>query len=376
MMKNLQALILLTSLLYTSCESKDPPAAIQSDSSSLSQAQQEIILSYINPTPEETQFAVALIEGDSVAYAGVYKTQNDVQWITNQDNIFEIGSITKVFTAGILAKLSADRLINLNDPIQKHLPVTLQQNGSNGTEVTLLHLANHTSGLPRLPDNLLGDPSIDMSNPYKNYGQQQLYVYLKDQVQLASIPGKQYAYSNLGFGLLGHILSLTAEQSYEDLLRETITMPLDMTHTYINLPASLESQLVEGRDAEGNITANWNFDVIAGAGAIKSSVSDMAVFLRANMHENLPTYTSWQQCQNPTFSINEELSIGLGWHISKNKHGLVYWHNGGTGGYRTCVAFDPEQQRGVVVLSNVSAFSQHEANIDQLCFNLLNSMMD
>ena len=354
-------------LVTLSCQSQSEEAVPEWNPEALSAIETAAINRYTQSFPEETELAIALLNGDSVRYVGVKKSGATLQTVENQAHLFEIGSITKVFTAGLLAQLVEEGVMQLDDPIQEYLPVPLHQPEQDGVAPTLLHLANHTSGLPRLPSNM--DLS-NLANPYQSYDQEKLYQYLEQEQTLESVPGTVNVYSNLGFGLLGHILTLRTGQSYEALIHERIAEPLGMDHTWVTVP-TLQNQLVPGRDAQGNVTSNWDFDALVGVGDIKSTVEDMTAWLQANMQTDAPQYALWQRCQQPTFTVNERLSLGLGWHISPGARGLVYWHNGGTGGYQSCVTMDAEREAGVIVLSNVSAFLPENEDIDRLCFDLL-----
>ena len=331
-------------------------------------SQQDTILRYTESFPEDTELSLALLHGDSVTLVGVRRVAGELQSADNTEQLFEIGSVTKVFTAGILAGLVTDNIVQLDDPIQSLLPVALREPEREGVAMTLRHLANHTSGLPRLPDNLtINNPS----DPYADYDSVALYDYLQHQQSLNATPGTQSAYSNLGVGLLGHLLTQRTETKYETLLQEYITEPLALRRTFATVPTALAEARVKGRDPVGHVTPPWNLGVLAGAGVIKSTAHDLAIWLRANLDESLPTHALWKRCQTPTFTVNEGLSMGLGWHILSMDGRTVYWHNGGTGGYRSSVAVDTENETGVVVLSNVSAFSPHAENIDALGFRLL-----
>lgn len=351
-----------------SCQSQPEDTTSEWHHKALNAEETAAINRYAQSFPEETELAIALLSGDSVRYVGVKKSDAALQTVENQAHLFEIGSITKVFTAGLLAQLVDEGAVQLDDPIQQYLPVSLHQSERDGVAPTLLHLANHTSGLPRLPSNM--DLS-NLANPYKSYDQEKLYQYLGQEQTLESVPGTVNEYSNLGFGLLGHILTLRTGQFYEALIRQRIAEPLGMSHTWVTVPTSLQDQLIPGRNAQGNITANWDFDALVGVGDIKSTVEDMTAWLRANMQEDASQHALWQRCQQPTFTVNERLSLGLGWHISPGVQGSLYWHNGGTGGYRSCVAFSADNGLGVIVLSNVSTFLPKNEDIDRLCFDLL-----
>src|ERR1039457_4272631 len=134
------------------------------------------------------------------------------------DTVFEIGSVTKVFTSLILADMIEKDEVKPDDPVSKFLPATVKVPSRNGREITLLDLSMQVSGLPRLPDNL---KPADPANPYADYDASKLYDFLS-RYTLTRDPGEKYEYSNLAVGLLGHALALKAGMSYEELLRRAL----------------------------------------------------------------------------------------------------------------------------------------------------------
>ena len=263
---------------------------------------------------------------------------------------FEIGSITKVFTALLLADMAERGELNLEDPVAKLLPEPVQVPARNGREMTLLDLATHRSGLPRDPENL--DPQ-DLSNPFADYTVEQMYEFLSDYALIRDV-GAQFEYSNLGIGLLGHVLSLAAGMDYETLLTTRITGPLEMDDTAIELSSDLQSRLAPGHDFGGNPVSNFDLPMLAGAGALRSTVHDMLKFLAANMglseSDLTPVMEKTHAFQNDTELPG--LDIGLAWFILDVTGTEILWHDGLTGGYRSFAGFDKNGQIGVVVLSN------------------------
>lgn len=270
----------------------------------------------------------------------------------NGDTLFEIGSVTKVFTALLLADAVQRGEVALDDPIAKYLPANVKVPERGGRKITLQDLATHTSGLPRLPANLTPK---DPSNPYADYTVQQLYDFL-GSYELPRDIGATYEYSNLGGGLLGHVLARRAGLDYETVVRTRITAPLAMKSTAIQLPEALRRRLAPGHDAERKRVANWDLPTLAGAGALRSTANDLLNFLAANLHESTsplsPALAAMLSVRRPTPMSG--LTIALGWHIfaAPDGHEIV-WHNGGTGGYRAFIGFDAKNRTGVVVLSNV-----------------------
>ena len=270
----------------------------------------------------------------------------------DEDTVFEIGSISKVVTALLLADLVERGELKLNDPISKFLPKSVKVPSRSGKEITLIDLATHTSGLPRLPDNLKPQ---DIENPYADYTVKQLYDFLS-RYRLTKDIGTEYEYSNLGAGLLGHILSLKAGMGYETLVTTRIAQPLQMNSTKIQLSAEMKSRFAIGHNEIGQPVKSWDLPTLAGAGGLRSTTHDLLNFLAASLgltKSNLsPTMQRTQTVQRQTGT--PDLEIGLGWHILK-KHGTeIIWHNGGTGGYHSFIGFDKKKQLGVVVLSNSS----------------------
>jgi serine-type D-Ala-D-Ala carboxypeptidase/endopeptidase len=268
------------------------------------------------------------------------------------NTVFEIGSITKVFTALLLADAVERKDVALTDPISKFLPATVKVPERAGRAITLQDLAMHLSGLPRLPLNF--SPK-DPFNPYADYTVDQLHQFISSY-QLTRDIGSEYEYSNLGGGLLGHLLARRAGMDYEALVTARITGPLGMTSTGITLSPDMKARLATGHTAVMQPTANWDLPTLAGAGALRSTVNDMLIFLAAAMGQ---TKTPLSAAFAATTATRKPTGIGstdiaLGWHIARVNGTELVWHNGGTGGYRTFIGYDPKTRVGVVALSNAS----------------------
>src|SRR5215510_9584529 len=188
--------------------------------------------------------------------------QNSTQPLDG-DSVFEIGSVTKVFTATLLSDMVERGEVSLNDPISKFLPKSVKTPTMNGKEITLLDLSTQTSGLPRLPGNFAPK---DPKNPYADYSVEQLYSFLSGYTLTRDI-GAKYEYSNLGVGLLGHVLALRAGTDYETLVRQRILNPLKMDHSGIKLTPQMQARLAPGHDQSLKPVGNWDLPVLAGAGA-------------------------------------------------------------------------------------------------------------
>src|SRR5688572_26776425 len=230
------------------------------------------------------------------------------------DSVFEIGSITKVFTAILLADMAERGEVALDDPIRKFLPATVRVPSRAGRSITLLDLSTQTSGLPRLPDNL---KPADLRNPYADYTVAQMYDFLSRH-ELRRDIGAEFEYSNLGVGLLGHVLALHAGMSYEALVKQRILDPLGMTHTAVTLTPWMTEHLAKGHDAKGAVAANWDIPTLAGAGALRSTLNDMLKFARANLDTNGRLQRVMQSTHAVRASAGRpDMSIGMNWIIRR-----------------------------------------------------------
>lgn len=278
------------------------------------------------------------------------------------DTTFEIGSISKVFTSLLLAEMVSRKEVALDDPAAKYLPEHVRMPERNGKSITLLDLSTHSSGLPRLPGNL---KAKDPANPYASYSVDDLYQFLSGYT-LPRDPGSEVEYSNLGGGLLGHLLAFRAGTDYESLIRSRITQPLGMPDTGITLSSSMERRMATGHNALLAPVANWDFQALAGAGGLRSSANDMLTFLEAFLGYKesplAPAMKAMLEIRRPVGKTQFE--IALAWFA----FGGVAWHDGGTGGFRSFVGCDPKARRGVVVLSNASTPS----GVDDIALHLLN----
>jgi CubicO group peptidase (beta-lactamase class C family) len=220
----------------------------------------------------------------------------------------------------------------------------------NGRQITLLDLSMQVSGLPRLPDNL---KPADPANPYVDYDAAKLYDFLS-RYTLTRDPGEKYEYSNLAVGLLGHALALKAGISYEELLRRRIFDPLGMRSTSMMLSEAQKNRLAPGYSASLQPVKNWDFAVLAGCGAVRSTVNDMLKFVAANLElTDTPLKSAMRRMRSARKETGmPDVDIGMAWHVFTKFDTQIWWHNGGTYGYRSFVGYNPAKKEGVVVLCN------------------------
>ncbi|MDH7444425.1 serine hydrolase domain-containing protein [Aquimarina sp. 2201CG14-23] len=324
------------------------------------------IFKYTKNFPDNTQLSFAFIDGDTVSYYGILRKEGALNTVQNSDSIFQIGSISKVFTSTLLADFVYNEKVDLTAPIQQYLNTPLHNIEKDGKFITLKSLSNHTSGLPRLPKGMLMNSILNMDDPYKNYTQDKFEKYLQEKLAPETTPGTKMAYSNLGVGLLGHILSEVSGKNFETLLQEKIFIPYKMNSSS-SLPSIVENRLVSGLSPKGDKVPAWTFSSMHGMGAINSNVEDLAKFAQANFTIN--NILNLQRIK--TFEKNEKRSVALGWMIiNTKKSNELYFHNGATGGYMSSMLLDIKNKKGVIILSNVNFSHPDSKNLDKLCFTL------
>jgi CubicO group peptidase (beta-lactamase class C family) len=270
--------------------------------------------------------------------------------------LFEIGSVTKTFTATALARMVLAKQIALDAPIAQFLPPGVRAPAKDGRQITLLDLAEQRSGLPRLPANLNGSAS----DPYVGYGDAQMYAFLNGY-SLPRDPGASYEYSNYGVALLGQLLARSARLTYPQLLAREVLDPLEMRDTVlISREAPFPARLATGHNLAGDVIPAWRMDAIAPAGGIASDLDDMLKYLRANMGSG-PLAPACLFAQQPRAQGETNHQIGLIWNIN-SKTGTIA-HDGSTEGFNASVAISRDRQTGVVVLGNGPAVGDISAHV-------------
>ncbi|MBB6131389.1 serine hydrolase domain-containing protein [Mucilaginibacter lappiensis] len=292
--------------------------------------------------------SVGVLKDGKITTYNYGETTKDNKQLPTLHTIYEIGSITKTFTATLLAYYVNEGKVKLTDPVIKYLPDSVAKNPELKL-ITLESLSNHTSGLARIPDNLEAN-ATDELNPYKDYTKQQLFTYLKT-CKLNSQPGERYDYSNLGVGLLGTILSKVSGETFEQMVADIICRPLVMSSTTQRLSPARLSNFATVYNITGNETPAWNFDVLASCGALHSSVNDLLVYAEANMNPAADKLgKAFELTHQITFS--KDAKMGLAWHIIIVDGVEYYFHNGGTYGSSSFLAFNAQKNLAVVILSN------------------------
>lgn len=281
-----------------------------------------------------------------------------------EDTVFQIGSITKVFTALALADAVTRQELSLDTLLSTHFP---EAGSGRASSITLGHLATHASGLPRMPQGFLRKALRNRSNPYRNFTIEDLQAALA-KVRPRPAPGKKVRYSNFGAGLLGEALSRHTGLPYDRLIAERITGPLGLADTELTVRQDQLRRRALGHDRRRRPVPDWDLGAMPGAGALYSTPRDLLTFARAQLHpETTPLANALRLAQEPQVKANRWMSGGLGWHlipIPGTEH-TALWHNGGTGGFRSYLGLLPRADAGVIVLANDTR------SVDSIGFTML-----
>ena len=311
-------------------------------------------------------FVVGIVKDGQTQVLAYGETTKGSGVAPNANTVYEIGSISKVFTGVLLADMVQKGIVKLSDPVQKYLPAEVKMPVADGKPIMLEHLATHTSGLPRLPDNF---KPADWSNPYADYTELQMYEFLMGH-ELRRPPG-QYEYSNYGMGLLGHVLSRRMGKTYEQYLVRKICGPLRIRDTRITLNKNQRKRFAPPYNSALKLANTWDFPTLAGTGGIRSTCNDMIKFIKANLRDDDKSLTqALRLSHQKRHAVKNGQVMGLGWHIARD--GITRWKGGMTGGYNGWLAVVPSRKFGVVVLGNTanSRLSQFGENVTRIAFGI------
>ncbi len=357
-LRNIAFLALLA--FCAAARAQDPPAApARPDPLS------NLILQRLAAEDRPTCFAVGTVwEIGRVAFAC---SQGGGPVKIDRDSIFEIGSVSKVFTGVLLADMIRRGEVALDDPVSKHAPAGAKLPTRGGREITLGDLITHRSSLPRLPPGFV---PADLSNPYATLDSKALYQALAI-TELDRDIGSRQEYSNFGFMLLSDLLGRRAGKRYDELLDERVLKTLGMTSTAVRLSPELGKRLVQGHSGEYRNVPAWDIDpALAGVGGIRSSLLDMMRFVEAaSGRRTLGLQQTFATSFTPLINEPQGTSTLFAWGMRKRGVGRVMFHNGQTGGMRAVVVVNPDNGTGAVVMTDSTA------NLDDLAFHLVDSTL-
>lgn len=300
------------------------------------------------------------------------------------DTLFEIGSISKVFTGILLADMIAKNTLALDTTITSLLPSLSIDPDSPKHSIRLGHLVTHTSGLQRMPAHTFNLSQIwavtTAGDSYRSYTEEHILETVSKKTWRRRVPGEHFAYSNAGFGLLGFLLSKQTGRDYHQMVQTVIADPLGLKDTGVLLDDKQQSRLATGYRSYLHVgpyylaqrAENWEFpNCFAGAGALRSTADDMLIFLAANMGRQKSSITPVLVNSQRILFTNDSIQIGMGWFHKKlsTSGATIIWHNGGTGGYSSFLGFTENGRFGVSVLSNSTK------GVDHIGYKILETLL-
>jgi CubicO group peptidase (beta-lactamase class C family) len=284
--------------------------------------------------------------------------------IPDGDTVFEIGSVTKIFTATVLAIMAEKNELMLNQPVDTFLK-NMKIPADGGNKIWFSHLASHTSGLPLHPSNL-NSPRPD--NPYAGYTQRQLEDFLA-RTPLTRTPGEKYEYSHVGYAILGQALAAKSGKSYEQTVIDRVCTPLGMKDTRITLAADALPRLAHPYTIDGDEVELWDDAPVQGAFGLRSTANDLLKFASAHIGlTKVPFALALQSMQERQTDVDRQNDMALGWQVGRRLR--VLWHNGETGGSHSFLACLPDHKAAIVVLANAST-----TLVDTIGTNLIRNMI-
>lgn len=331
---------------------------------------QQIILNDTEISLDDTPgFLIGIIDGDLtyVVNFGVDSIGSETH--LSSEDIFELGSLTKVFTASLTSILVADDVIKYDDPINKYL--SEKHKNPRLEKVTVLDLVQHYSSLPIRP-LFFGKKNIDPTDPYAYYSKNDLLKFFNEYV-----PSKEeltsFRYAHTNYAMLEIILENATQKEFGQLLKEYLFDPLEMNSSFINFLEERENIVTTGYDRARRITKPWTFASFAGSEGAKSNMEDMIKYLRANMglsNTRLDKIFAQNITSQRETDFNEVIHTGRGWQIlDRRKKYDIVTHTGKTRGHNTSIAFINETKTGVIVLANSSIGTE---NLGLLVLRMIN----
>lgn len=282
-------------------------------------------------------------------------TQREKPELPTGNTVYELASITKTFASTLLEKAVLENKVNLNDDIRKYLKEEYPNLESNGTPITLVNLANLTSGLPNwMPDkDLFGKANPDdipfiLDSVHKKYNRKDFYQDLHN-VKLQTVPGTVSRHCNTAAQLLGYIMEGVYNDFYDNLLKIYFVDPLKMKNTFLLKPGKTPAKMAKGYDGKGRIMPVINWEDLQVAASIASSSSDMLKYMAFQLNEKDAII---KLSHEPTFGKIEDNAIALNWKLKKTNNGRSISHTGGSLGFSSYMTFYPDLNSGIVLLSN------------------------
>jgi CubicO group peptidase (beta-lactamase class C family) len=339
-------------MFATSCnkEYTEPTQELRTDNPLTSEFDKRIneIIAPFATLQSTAGVSIGIFKDNQELYYGYGETKKGNGVIPNSETLYEIGSITKTFTALLMMDYLQSNSLSIECPINNLLPSDIPLLGHLGNSIKIKHLLNHTSGLPRLPGDF--ESGMDINNPYKHYDSTKVYSFLKN-FRLLVDPGEYWEYSNLGMGIAGLILERKSHKGYEELLVDKICTPMGLNKTKISLNTTDSLNLAVGYDAYGTEVSYWSdLNAFKAAGAIKSNAKDLISYGKTILnHDASALKTQIDSCLKVTYEDNS-VKMSSGWINQTVSGNEIIAHDGGTGGFNSFIFVCKSKNIVLVVL--------------------------
>jgi CubicO group peptidase (beta-lactamase class C family) len=340
-----------SALTLSSCKDDDDGFQVKTDNPKQTEIDKEVhnqLMGYfMNKRPSRVMVAITK-NGSTHFYSYAEKSSS----LPNETNVYEIGSVTKTFTGLLVAREVKAGTIDLNAPAENYFdPADHLVLEHNGKKVTVLQLLTHSSGLSENPPSIvqgIANGTLDPENPIKNYTHSKLITDIKNAT-FDSDPGKQYAYSNFGFAILGEILRVVTGNTFEENIA-TLDTQLGLQDTRVTLTSDEQSRFVKGHsEGSGKEVEPWEMGEAASVGALHSTAQDMIKYLNAYINAT-PSSLPLDDAHKPLFTIDNTQQVGYAWNRVGASAPYAVWHNGETNGQRCFVGFFEDVKAGVIIL--------------------------
>jgi len=282
------------------------------------------------------------------------------------DTVFDIGSLTKLFTALALADMVVRGQIAMDEPLERYLPPAVHVPNFHGKPITMLDVVTYAPGLPGWPSDM---PALSLG-PFPDYATGRLYQALS-RAKLDAAPGTHFVYSNFGYGLLGLALARHAGMDFESLIVSRVCKPLRMDSTRIRPTPDMQARISPGHDQKLARIRSWNMPpAFAGAGALRSTANDLLKFVSAAVglapSPLAPVFAEMMKVLRPT--DKPDTQVGAGWFITNGHGDPLVWKDGGVAGYSSFLGYCATRKSGLVLLANgnteVSKLGKHLLNTE------------
>ena len=289
--------------------------------------------------------SIGFIQNNNEYYTAYGNLSRESNTNINKNSVFEIASITKIITSNLIAQAVNEQKINTDDYIDNYLPKQYVLDKNIKQKIKISDLASHQSGLPDIDfrELIIANPQ----QPVKDVTRKTLSNMINNCSELVDYG--QYRYSTVGYTLLGQILETLYNKSYDDILREKLITPLQMTNT-LTTDSDVDNKTI-GYNTEGGSQEFFNWSVVAPAGLVKSNASDMVLYLKALLNKENGIAKAAMLTEKVYYK-SEKGEIGLGINILKDGSNTLYLKSGDSMGQSSMLCYNRDQNWGIIILLN------------------------